>query len=97
MAKAAKRRMAAKKAARPTYKARAGKKAPAGTPRAKLKETAGKALRGLGIGRGAVGFRKKRSAKQALKKAYEKRAYYLIRTNQLGQARKALRKKATVI
>lgn len=42
-------------------------------------------------------FKKKKSAKQVLKKAYEKRAMRQIRFGQLGLARKSLRKKATVV
>jgi hypothetical protein len=45
----------------------------------------------------SAGFGKKKSAKQVLKKAYEKRAMRQIRFGQLGLARKSLRKKATVV
>jgi len=42
-------------------------------------------------------LKKRKSAKQVLKKAYEKRAMRQIRFGQLGLARKSLRKKATVV
>jgi hypothetical protein len=104
MAKKAKARQAAKKVATKSASRTTTKKAPAGTPRAKLNQVVKQAKQTLTGGSststgggGGAGFRKRKSAKSALKKAYEKRAFYLIRTNQLGQARKALRKKATVV
>lgn len=48
-------------------------------------------------GRAGGTYRKRVSAKIRLKKAYERRAIYLIRTNQLGRARRALRQRAMVI
>lgn len=105
MAKKAKARQAAKKiAAKSKPKAAKAAKPAAGTPRAKLAQAVSKVASAVGapsgvksVSRSGYGFRKRKSAKSALKKAYEKRAFYLIRTNQLGQARKALRKKATVV
>jgi hypothetical protein len=54
---------------------------------------------GLGASRakGKSGFLRRKTAKQALKKAYETRAMRKIRQGNLGQARRDLRKKATVI
>jgi len=58
----------------------------------------GKAVSGFkGKRGGGGGFPKRVTAKQRLKKAYEKRALYKIRSGNLGGARKDLRKKATVI
>jgi len=54
---------------------------------------------GLGASRakGGKGFSRRKTAKQALKRAYETRAMRKIRQGNLGQARRDLRKKATVI
>ncbi len=55
----------------------------------------------LGLGAKAsatrAGYLKRRTAKQALKKAYERRAMRKIKQGNLGQARRDLRKKATVV
>lgn len=60
--------------------------------------SAAKSIAGMGGGKARVtGMRKKISAKQLLKRAYERRAKRQIHLQQLGLARKTLRKKATVI
>lgn len=47
--------------------------------------------------KGGGGFRKAKSAKAMLRKAYERKAIRMLRQGNLGQARRLLRKKATVV
>jgi hypothetical protein len=61
---------------------------------------AGAAAIGSRVARGrrqAAGGRRRYSAKQLLKKAYETRARRQVRQGMLGHARRTLRKKATVV
>lgn len=65
---------------------------------------AGAAAIGLGVAGSKIakrirarGVGKKRSAKALLRRAYERRARNQIRQGNLGQARRTLRKKATVV
>lgn len=64
--------------------------------------SAGSSVLGIGgvksskRGRG-MGGKHKLSAKQKLKRAYERRAIRQIHQGQLGQARRTLRKKSTVV
>ena len=59
----------------------------------------GKSLLGLGgkAKKGGGGVSHKNTAKNMLRKAYEKRAKRQIRFGQLGQARRTLRKKTTIV
>lgn len=47
--------------------------------------------------KGSKGFGHKKTAKQMLRKAYDRRAKHQIRCGNLGQARRTLRKKATIV
>ncbi len=58
------------------------------------KNKAKEILKGKGKGTGGGG---QKTAKQLLKRAYEKRAKRFIRLGNLGQARRILRKKQTVV
>jgi len=58
----------------------------------------GASLLGIGAkGKKSSGIAKPKNAKTLLKKAYERKAKRLVRMGMLGQARRVLRKKATVI
>ncbi len=56
-----------------------------------------KAVTGMLGGKSRGGAGVKVSAKRMLKKAYERKAKHMIRIGNLGQARRILRKKATVV
>ena len=105
MGKAAKKRIAAKKASKPARVSKASKPAP-GKSMASVVSAAknilspGKSMASAPSGAVAKGFRgkgKSKSARTMLKKAYDKKARFQIRVGNLGQARKLLRKKATVV
>jgi len=62
----------------------------------KIKQAAS-SLFGSGPSRRGGGGRAPKNARSMLKRAYERKAKRLIRIGMLGQARRVLRKKATVI
>jgi hypothetical protein len=86
-------------AAKPTAKAKAtGKTKTAANVILDVYSSAKDKLTGGGSKKGSGGISgSHKSAKQLLKKAYERRAKHQIRTGNLGQARRTLRKKQTVV